>query len=80
MSADNLTPKDVYVESTSDCILINEHCYIKSPSETGPMTHSPEGFLELENCFDCESSSKRPNRSVYFIDQHQYLHHPQEFF
>jgi hypothetical protein len=58
MNLENQPPVNVFVESTSDCILINEHCYIKSPSETGPMTHSSEGFLELENCFDCESSSK----------------------
>ena len=68
MNLENQPPVNVFVDSSSDCISVNDHCYIKSPNETGPMTHGLEGFTELDNCFNCEANQELTKGSTLLIN------------
>lgn len=87
MNLENQPPVNVFVDSSSDCISVNDHCYIKSPNETGPMTHGLEGFTELDNCFNCEANNQElakdntllitNNTCITLKDSHNFYSEPQ---
>ena len=52
---DNQIPKDIYVDSTADCISFAGSCYIRDFNQLGPITHESDLFVELENCINCIS-------------------------